>query len=90
MTLLTISERIYLYIAAARVQYNAAYYIRQVNGMKLAYMLFSLLSVCLSVCLCVCAHSVQSSTVCVPPTTHQRLDYYSVTANISKMVQAIG
>jgi len=27
--------------------------------------------VCLSVWLCVCAHSVQSSTVCVPPTTHQ-------------------
>ena len=26
---------------------------------------------CLSVCLCVCVHSVQSSTVCVPPTTHQ-------------------
>jgi len=27
---------------------------------------------CLSVCLCVCvcAHSVQSTTVCVPPTTH--------------------
>ena len=25
--------------------------------------------VCL--CVCVCAHSVQSSTVCVPPTTHQ-------------------
>jgi len=24
-----------------------------------------------SVCLCVCVHSVQSSTLCVPPTTHQ-------------------
>jgi len=48
-----------------------------VNGVKLADILFSLLSVflsvCLSVCLCVCvcAYSVQSSTVCVPPTTHQ-------------------
>ena len=27
--------------------------------------------ICLSVCVCVCAHSVQSSTVCVPLITHQ-------------------
>ena len=35
------------------------------------YTVFSF--VCLSgcVCVCVCAHSVQSSTVCVPSTTHQ-------------------
>ena len=34
---------------------------------------FVCLSVCLSLSLslCVCAHTVQSSTVCVPPTTHQ-------------------
>jgi len=36
-------------------------YIRQVNGVKLADRLFSLLSVYLSVCVCVCAHSVRSS-----------------------------
>jgi len=52
---------------------SSVYYIRQVNGVKLADILFLLLSVCVSVCLCVCvcAHSALSSAVCVPPTTHQ-------------------
>jgi len=53
------------------------YYIHQVNGVKLADILFSLLSVCLSVCLC--ALSPVFNSVC-PPTMHQNLDYYSVTA----------
>jgi len=39
--------------------------IRQVNGVKLVDILFLLLSVCV----CVCAHSVQSSTVSVPPSS---------------------
>jgi len=34
------------------------YHIRQVNGVKLADIMFSLLSVCLSVCLCVCARAL--------------------------------
>ena len=32
------------------------HYIGQVNGVKLADIMFSLLCVCVSVCLCVCAH----------------------------------
>ena len=39
---------------------KCSYYIRQVNGVKLADIL-------LCVCLCVCAHSVQSSTVYCSP-----------------------
>ena len=36
--------------------YYCVYYIRQVNEVKLADIMFSLLSVCLSVCVSVCAH----------------------------------
>jgi len=41
-------------------QLTSFHYIRQVNGVKVADILLSLLCVCV----CVCAHSVQSSTVC--------------------------
>ena len=39
-------------------------YIRQVNGVKLADILYSLLSVCLSICLCVRALSPVFNSVC--------------------------
>ena len=39
------------------------YYIRQVNGVKLADILFSLLFVCVSVYLSVCAHSHRRSQI---------------------------
>jgi len=35
------------------------------------YIVFTFVRLSLSVYLCVCTHSVQSSTVCVPPTMHQ-------------------